>query len=498
MTGDEGTMAGDRPNGTTTGCDRRTALRATGTGLAALLAGCAGSDSQPTTTDTETTDAATTTEPATTTDAETTTAAASELKRRTREFLGLLADGSFGTAHERFGPTAAEQISEQRLEQVWTGLEDQLGPFRSVSGLETTEQGEYDVVTGVADFRQGQREIVVAFGAEGISGFRIRRVSADWSPPEYADRSSFTEREVTLQATDGCTLGGTLTVPTGVENAPGVVVVHGQGPNDRDGTVGPNKPYKDLAWGLASRGVAVLRYDKRTQACDVNFAEVTIQQAVTDDALTAVERLRETDIVADDVVVAGHSIGGTLAPRIAERDGDLAGVVMLAALARSAPDAIVDQNEYLVERDGTVTAAEERQLEQARELAETIRTLDIADDEVPYLGGDEYWRTLAEAEPVQTAKRLDVPWLFLQGERDYQVTVEDDLALWRQALGDESNATFRQYPTLNHLFMPGTGKPSPEEYFERNHVGEAVVADIASFAERVTSEQGTEQRTTTK
>ena len=46
---------------------------------------------------------------------------------------------------------------------------------------------------------------------------------------------------------------------------PAVVLVHGSGPNDRDESVGGVKPFRDLAWGLASKGVVVLRYDKRTK-----------------------------------------------------------------------------------------------------------------------------------------------------------------------------------------------------------------------------------------
>ncbi|UPW00296.1 DUF3887 domain-containing protein [Halorussus gelatinilyticus] len=469
--------------------DRRDVLTAVGSGLTALLAGCQGAgDATNTTVSTATSTTLATTAPSETeteSDAETTsgTPTPEELKRRARAFVGLLADGSFEEAHGRFDSTAAEQISTQRLEQVWTGLEGQIGAFRTFTALEVSEQNRYRVVTGVAEFERGRREVVLYFGSEAIGGFQIRRVAEEWSSPAYADQSAFTERTVSLRATDACTLEGTLTLPMGVERVPGVVLVHGSGPVDRDGTSGPNKVYKDLAWGLASRGVAVLRYQKRTVACDVNLAEITIDEVVTNDALAAVAALRGTDLVADgDAVVTGHSLGGTLTPRIAARDGNLAGVAMLAPLARSASDAILDQNRHLVELDGTVTDAEREQLNNARHIAEQIRGLDFPDDEVVHLGGDEYWRTLAEYDHLKTARNLELPRLLLFGERDYQVTVEDDLPLWKDALGGESNVTFRRYDRLNHLFMPGSGKPNTEEYFERNHVAERVVADLAEFA----------------
>lgn len=53
---------------------------------------------------------------------------------------------------------------------------------------------------------------------------------------------------------------GTLTLPVGKKKAPVEILVHGSGPQDRDETVGPNKPFRDLAWGLAERGIATVRY----------------------------------------------------------------------------------------------------------------------------------------------------------------------------------------------------------------------------------------------
>jgi pimeloyl-ACP methyl ester carboxylesterase len=262
-------------------------------------------------------------------------------------------------------------------------------------------------------------------------------------------------------------------------------LVHGNGPQDRDQTVGPNKPFKDIAWGLASRGIAVLRYDKRTAACNVDLADATIDQVVTTDAVTALERLGELDRVGERFVL-GHSFGGLLAPRIASRAGGLAGVVMLApGPARPIADAIVAQQEHLANLDGEVTPAEERALERVRELAEKIRSLSIEDDAVvANLGGDEFYRTLREYDYGATARELDAPLFLAQGGRDWQVTVEEDLALWRDALAEKSNAEIEVYPKLNHMFQLSTGKMTQREYVEPdNHVAERLVADVAAFVD---------------
>ena len=293
---------------------------------------------------------------------------------------------------------------------------------------------------------------------------------------------------VTFDATDSCELGGTLSLPTGEAQVPGVVIVHGSGPVDRDGTFGPNKPYKELAWGLASRGIAVLRYDKRTNACDVSLSDVTIDDVTTDDALTALERLRAHDrVAANDVFLVGHSIGGALAPRIADRDGRLAGAVLLApGPTRPMAETILDQQRHLLEQQDLPEAEREDALAEVRTIAKKIRSLDIGDEEVLLgLGGREYFRSLAEYDGPEVAADLEIPLFIGQGDRDYQVTPGEDFLIWKKVLSDQSNVQFELYEGLNHLFQDGTGPSTGAEYFDAEAVFDRrVVEDITTFVER--------------
>jgi dienelactone hydrolase len=398
-----------------------------------------------------------------------------------RSFIQLFADESFEAAHGRLSEQAAAQITPDQLRDVWEQLRTQKGRFREIDGIEYRgPDREFQVFVATLAFRSGRQRAVVVLSEDAVAGLQFPP-GEEWQPPAYVDQSAFTERELSLSAGDGCSLGATLTLPTGEESVPGVVLVHGNGAQDRDQTIGPNKTFKELAWGLATNGVAVLRYDKRTLACDVDLADLTIDDVVTEDALTALARLRETERVSATMVV-GHSFGGRLAPRIAARDDDVDGIVMLAALARPIPDAIVDQQEHLANVDGTVTETEQQALAEVRRIAERIRTLDIADDEVVLgFGGDEYYRTLQEYDHLATAADLAVPRLVAQGGRDWQVTDEADLPLWRDALAGESNVRFQVYPDLNHRFQPGEGRETIEEYFRDVSVAEQLVVDVAEF-----------------
>ncbi|WP_167880062.1 alpha/beta fold hydrolase [Halorhabdus rudnickae] len=415
----------------------------------------------------------------------TTTVTGETLETRSREFVAGLAAGEYDRLVETSPFTAelAAQLDAGRLEQIWTDKTVTIGQFVEIMAVESGRVQGYHVVDVVVRFTAGRRIVRLSYTDGGeIAGLFVRRPApeASYSPPEYVEESAFAEHDQSVQATDDCSLPAKLTLPAGEQSVPGVVLVHGSGPNDMDETIGPNKPFKDLAWGLASRGVAALRYDKRTYACDIDRATLTLDEKTTDDALTALDVLRAHPRVDPSrTVVVGHSIGGMVAPRIADRDDAIAGAVMLSANARPLLDVIPAQYEYLFRLDGELDDAEAAQLEEVERTVDRARSLDIEDGEVVLgLGGQPFWRTIQEYDQVATAEALDVPLAIFQGERDYQVTMED-FERWRDALSDRENVSFRSYPALNHLFMSGEGQPVPAEYFQPNNVDHAVVEDVA-------------------
>jgi len=479
----------------------------------ASLAGCSEDDEPSTPTSTTTTAVSTTastpetdtatSEPSesTATDEPTETTEPTEtesidpetLKETGRAFVNQLAAGEYAAIMDdyAFSEQFTAQVDAEQLESIWTTQTSSLGQFVELAGAEYSRSDGYHVTVVLARFTGGRQAVRLVFDDTAtIVGLFFPASGGSYSPPEYVNQSAFEEVDRTIAATETCSLPAKLTLPTGEESIPGVVLVHGSGPNDMDETLGPNKPFKDLAWGLASRGVAVLRYDKRTHACDVDRAALTLDEKVTDDALTALGVLRDHPrIDPARTVVVGHSIGAMTAPRIADRDGSVAGAVMLAGNARPLLDVIPEQQEYLFRLDGELSDEEATQLQAVEQTVERIRSLDISEDEILFgLGGRPFWRTVQEYDQVATAKELDVPLAIFQGERDYQVTVENGYNQWQQALGDRENVSFSLYPDLNHLFMPGEGQPSPAEYFQPNNVSRAVVEDVASWVRRVTGE----------
>lgn len=281
-------------------------------------------------------------------------------------------------------------------------------------------------------------------------------------------------------------LPGILTIPSGDGPFPAVVLVHGSGPHDPDETIGPNKPFRDLADGLAQRGVAVLRYEKRTHKYGMQMAlkKVTLKNEVIDDALSAVAVLKKDPrIDSNRIFVLGHSLGGTCAPLIGARDKDIAGLILMSGTPRSLLDLVDEQFEYITHADEKITAKESKMLADIHRATGLIRDGKYDEIKTPLLGAPTpYWVELHTLDVLTPARQFGRPILILGGGRDYQVT-EKCFEAWKKGLSGMPNITYKWYKRNNHLMMPGDSeeKCTPEEYFKPNHVSQKVIRDIADW-----------------
>jgi uncharacterized protein len=402
-----------------------------------------------------------------------------------QRFVTHLGRGEYEAALALLPPEAAGKVDAARLRTDWTGA-----------------AGEVDLVGVTVDpwpggpdrFRVRARlgdgatlDVVVAIDGDRIARSRLGQ---RYAPPAYVDLAAFDDRPVAV-GTGAAALPGELSVPRSAGPHPVVILIHGSGPHDLDSTIGPAKPLRDLAWGLASQGVAVLRYDKRTYgehvlALGVDPAAMTVHHEYLDDAAAAIAGVAaRPEIDPARIYVLGHSQGGWLTPWILRDNPKVRGGIIASGNAGGLADLLPRQYEYLARvGDDVVDAFERAAIEQVeKQVARAVDpdlALDTPATELPLGIPAPYWKALHGYDAPAVAAALDGRrWLLLQGGHDYQVTDEDH-AVWKRAL-DGADVTARHYPALNHIYVPTDAMATPAYVMAGGHVDPAVIGDVAAW-----------------
>lgn len=386
-------------------------------------------------------------------------------------------------AYAKLGPKMQAAITGDALVGAWAQATAPLGEFEGLEVEQHFEKGGYQAVIFKARFHQGALQITSAVEPKSlkVEGFFMKPVpAAPGSVASEADAGTSDAAFIAVEVKLGHApfeLGGTLTLPkSGAGPYRAVVLVQGSGPSDRDETIAANKPFKDLAEGLAAAGIATLRYDKRTFSYGKDYVgkPITMNEEVIDDALSAVELLAaRSDIDQKKIFVVGHSLGALLAPEIGSKSKLVAGVVCLAPPARKPWEILPQQFEYL-------GAPPEKIAEMKRDFAD-IRS---GKAKGVVMGAPvAYWKEWASKDGVAMAKKLKKPVLVLRGSRDYQV-IDEDFAAWKKGLAQVPGAEVIELPNLNHLFIEGEGKSLPAEYARPGHVAPVVLEQLSRFVNR--------------
>jgi len=316
---------------------------------------------------------------------------------------------------------------------------------------------------------------------------------ADQSAPGSQTKTAFVERDISFPS-DGLSIPGTLCLPSEAKGKlPLVVMVAGSGPQDRDETIGVNKPFLDLAHGLAEQGIATLRFDKRTWLIRQRKIEqpagpevITLKWEFEDDAVAALEfahKIPEADV--QRIFLLGHSLGAMTAPYIAAQaapENKPRGIVMLAAGSRPHYAYVDDQIRALLKSQGKTDTEIAATLEKQHQIISDIESGKLPPNQLLQGAPIHYMREMIALDPAGELKQQQIPALVLQGGKDIQV-FQPDFELLKQALdsrkvkGDEA----KLFPDLNHLFMTVQGESSMAAYQIPGKVAPEVVQTIAAW-----------------
>jgi fermentation-respiration switch protein FrsA (DUF1100 family) len=402
--------------------------------------------------------------------------------------LDALRRGDTPSITANFNATMHQAADPGRLIATWQHLPDRWGALQDL-GQAQSKPGlaARTLVITPLHFAQRTLDAVVACDPDGsIAGLHFAPEAASDATTMTPLPSGVSQRSLQIPTPLG-PLPATLTLPDSRERVPALLLVAGSGPNDGDETIGPNKPFHDLAIGLAQAGIASLRYDKRTHTYGARMAgqDVTIEQEVTDDALTALKLLHGLPAIdTQHIYLLGHSLGGMLAPKIAQQTSGLAGVILMAAPTRPLQRLLLEQVSRQIEIHTLATDERQHQLDTLQAQVAVIDQLDPQHLPKPPLLLQQpasYWLSLRGYDPVTTAQALTLPLLVLQGDRDIQVSPQRDFGRWKQAFAGNPRVRLIDYPTLSHLFMPAGDPPGLADYQRPAHVDSMVIGDIAQW-----------------
>lgn len=413
------------------------------------------------------------------------------------QFVDLLRQEKFSEAVGFFDTILIEALPVDQLSAAWSDLVSQAGAYKRQIKQSQQIRFPFLVMMVTCEFENKMIDIKVVFDQKNkitglwflTSSYEVRGPSV-YQPPAYVNRELFTEEDVSI-GQGRRALAGTLTLPKSPHPFPAVILIHDRGPYDRDESIGLNKPFCDLAWGLATRNIAVLRYEKRTEIYGENSSEptqsFTVRQEVTDDVLLAISLLSQHQkIDPKSIFILGHGFGGMLVPRIVKESPGLAGAIILAGHITSLEDVFFRvQNtpsslgDEIVEADKSQLAALRKQVN----LVQDPRLEKKHPTDKLLLGLPlKYWLDIRQYHPGIVAQSLTQPMLILQGGRDYEVTL-DDFRSWKKYLAERKNIRYMLYLKLNHLFMEkkGESKSSPEDYLISGHIDQRVIDDIIDW-----------------
>ncbi|MCR4604107.1 MAG: lysophospholipase [Prevotella sp.] len=375
--------------------------------------------------------------------------------RYARHIFSLLLNNQTDSLFTLFADTVKTLLPREQLEGGMKQVEQALGAYQHQGNWEHAHHNNFDAYSSVLSFERGQLSIVITIDdKKQLHGLRLLPVASEQAGNNIPLPADAVEIEDTVRTGDDIALPCSIVISGQSPHPPMVVLVHGSGPNDRNETIFSNHPFCDLSRQLARHGISSLRYDKRTFV--YRQPVTSMDEETIDDALSAIQMAHR---FTERVYLVGHSLGAMMSPEIASRigKGELEGIIMMATPARSIMDLIHDQLTYLT-TDGD---SEQRQ-----------KAIEQIQQQSPHY--------LKDYRQLETARQLDIPMLFLQGGRDYQVSTKD-FQLWQQTLGNRRNVCFKYYPSLNHLFLTGEGKPTPQEYTIPGNIPAEVVDDMANF-----------------
>jgi uncharacterized protein len=402
----------------------------------------------------------------------------------TRNVIANLRSGNFDSVFAVFNGEMTRKISPDEIDLMWNGLIENYDSVVTAGDPSVNRRDTLVLTETRIEFAKKTLNLQLSINRSGqVCGLFFKKINPEHIPPAYINTLAFYEMKIPVPV-PGIESEGVLSIPKGEGQFPLVIIVGGSGPTGKDGTLYSNKPYKDLAWALAAKGIAVYRYDKRT-ANPTNIDKKHVDDFTMHDEyaidlkhiITAFAKDKRID--NKRIFIAGHSQGGFMLPYFAKTCPKVRGYIGLAANFSTLLEMLPYQFDYL--SDSSSRPYFNNMIAQCAYMSSNLNNKNYNKDSCMPGLTMAYMRHMEKNKPAELASVLNnKPVLLLQGGRDYQVP-PSELELWKKQLEHSKKFEWKLFPKLNHLMMEGEGKPGPAEYNIPANVPEYVPDEIAAW-----------------
>lgn len=397
-----------------------------------------------------------------------------ELEEKSLEIIQNLKNGKVDVIYSEFDDNMKSQITVDQVSMIWTQLISAFGDYKGIKTQNTIPSGNFSIVTTKLIFENSYANFKLTFDdSNQISGFFIapESISQDeqYKLPDYIQTNNIVEEDIELDAE--FKLKGKLTFNSKISKDIVFVLIHGSGPQDMDLTIGPNKFFKNLAFGLSEKGYSVVRYNKITynhaSALLSENNELTLKNEYFSSVNAAINFINSNSNLQDKkMILIGHSLGVNAATFYANNN-KVDGLILLAGSPRNLAEIYGEQLEYIFNLDNELNEIEKKEIASFENKMTYYKSLkedsEVLQDSLPMGLPKSYLDYLYKFNSIDNLKKSDKPILLVNGGTDYQVT-EKDFNIWKNKLSHKKNVKLIYLKDLNHIFAKKDRMSVPEDY----------------------------------
>lgn len=407
------------------------------------------------------------------------------------EFIEKFTSENYTDSYIYFDEKIKSLVTLEQLKQTYIELKGAFGNFLNIVSVGNTKTDNLKISEIVLKFEKSllNARIVIDTNYKVAGMFFIPTYERKSNNlVSYIDTTRFVENEIEFGNKDFL-IKGSLCIPNYLKTLNAVIMLSGSGPNNRDSEIGPNSPFKDIAHGLATKGIISLRFDKRTKLYGkkifTNNLELTLNEEYYEDTDFAIEYLlnycKLNKIKIKNLILLGHSQGGTVIPYLkinSKFKDNIDASILMATPARNLEDIVKEQFKYIFSLDNILDTNEQKQLDNLDIQISNLKN--NKNEDLPLGLSKDYFNSLENNNFIVNLEKLNLPLIILSSGKDYQVT-PIELNIIENALKNNKNVNYKFYDELNHIFIKVDGVPSPSQYNTPGNVDSQVINDLIKW-----------------